>query len=207
MKSDVWKTPNFADRRAFIGVSDARTVMGDDEAALVRLSPEKRAKAEPEDLPGNLIVQLGLVTEHQNRHCFEREPGQAVAEVQCRTEHPVLRPSAARHACDAKATLSTGPTRSPVAAAYTEFLAALADHPPGPIPVDADAIDLEQRVDHLNAVFGELHSYLAIILDDTAQNAPGGLDLTDAEAILADLASDLTGAIQRAADEMAGRVE
>ena len=59
----------------------------------------------------------------------------------------------------------------------------------------------------MNALFGELAAYLAMVLDDTAQNTPGGLDLTDAEAILADLASDLTGAIQRAADEMAGRVE
>jgi hypothetical protein len=123
------------------------------------------------------------------------------------TQHPVLRSSAARHACDAKATLSTGLTRNPVAAAYREFLAAVAAHPPGPMLVDADAIDLEQRADHLNAVFGGLHRYLGIILDDTAQNAPGGLDLTDAEAILADLASDLTGAILNAADEMAGRVE
>jgi hypothetical protein len=203
MKSQVWKTPNFADRRAFIGVSDARPVMG----GVVRTCPEKRATAEPEDLSGKLIVQLGLVTEHLNRHCLEREPGQVVAEVQCQTQHPVLGSSAARHTCDAKATLSTGATKCPVAAAYTEFLAAVAAHPPGPIPVDADAIDLEQRADHLNAVFGGLRSYLAIILDDTAQNAPGGLDLTDAEAILADLASDLIGAILNAADEMAGRVE
>jgi hypothetical protein len=48
--------------------------------------------------------------------------------------------------------------------------------------------------------------YLTVILDDTAQNVPGSLDLRDAEAVLADLASDLTCAIQRAADDMAGRV-
>ncbi len=34
--------------------------MGDDEAALVRLWQEKRGEIEPEDLSGNLIVQLGL---------------------------------------------------------------------------------------------------------------------------------------------------
>jgi hypothetical protein len=73
--------------------------------------------------------------------------------------------------------------------------------------VDADSIDLQYRADHLNAVFGGLAAYLALVLDDAAQNAPGGLVFTDAEAILADLASDLTGAIQRAADEMAGSVE
>ena len=33
--------------------------MGDDEAALIRLWKEKRGEGEPEDLSGNLIVQLG----------------------------------------------------------------------------------------------------------------------------------------------------
>jgi hypothetical protein len=50
-------------RRSFIGGSDARIVMGDDEAALVRLWREKRGEIEPEDLSDNLIVQLGTVTE------------------------------------------------------------------------------------------------------------------------------------------------
>src|SRR6476660_8972077 len=54
------------DRRAFIGGSDARIIMGGDEASLVRLWREKRGEAEPEDLSGNLIVQLGLVTEALN---------------------------------------------------------------------------------------------------------------------------------------------
>ena len=47
------------DRRHFIGGSDARIIMGSDEAALLRLWREKRGEAEPEDLSGNLIVQLG----------------------------------------------------------------------------------------------------------------------------------------------------
>ena len=46
-------------RRSFIGGSDARTIMGNDEVALVRLWREKRGEVEPEDLSGNLIVQLG----------------------------------------------------------------------------------------------------------------------------------------------------
>ena len=108
---------------------------------------------------------------------------------------------------DAHKSPSTIPAGCHVEAAYTELLGALAAHPPRRIPIEADSIDLQDRADHLNAVFGGLGAYLALVLDDTAQNAPGGLDLTDAEAILADLASDLTGAIQRAADEMAGRVE
>ena len=55
-------------------------------------------------------------------------------------------------------------------------------------------------------VLGLLSTYVAVILDDTAQNVPGGFDLRDAEAILTDLASDLTGTIQHAADGLAGRV-
>jgi predicted phage-related endonuclease len=50
---------DWSNRRAFIGGSDARIIMGSDEATLVRLWREKRGEAEPEDLSGNLIVQLG----------------------------------------------------------------------------------------------------------------------------------------------------
>jgi len=44
MKSDVW-TSSTANRRAFIGGSDARIIMGEDEAALLRLWREKRGEA------------------------------------------------------------------------------------------------------------------------------------------------------------------
>jgi hypothetical protein len=37
--------------------------MGNDETALLRLWREKRGEVEPEDLSGNLIVQLGRATE------------------------------------------------------------------------------------------------------------------------------------------------
>jgi hypothetical protein len=94
---------------------------------------------------------------------------------------------------------------TPVSVAHAEFIGALAGHPPRPIPIDADAIDLEDRADHVGGVFSALSAYLAVILDDTAQNVPGGLDLRDVEGLLADLASDVTGTIQHAADDMAGR--
>jgi predicted phage-related endonuclease len=79
------------DRRRFIGGSDARTIMGDDETALVRLWQEKRGEVEPEDLSGNLIVQLGLVTEPLNRQWFERNTGQVLTGIQRRVQHPVVR--------------------------------------------------------------------------------------------------------------------
>ena len=70
-------SPGFdpADRRAFIGGSDARIIMGEDEAALLRLWREKRGEVEPEDLCGNLIVQLGNATEEPNRRCTSAIPG------------------------------------------------------------------------------------------------------------------------------------
>ena len=49
--------------RYFIGGSDARVIIGDDEAARLRLWREKRGEVEPEDLSTNLIVQLGLATD------------------------------------------------------------------------------------------------------------------------------------------------
>src|SRR5450631_2205984 len=74
-----------------MGGSDARIIMGDDEAALLRLWREKRGEAEPEDLSGNLIVQLGTATEAFNRHWYERNTGQVVTAVQRRVFHPVKR--------------------------------------------------------------------------------------------------------------------
>jgi hypothetical protein len=41
--------------------------MGVNEAALIRLWQEKRGDIEPEDLSGNLVVQLGKATEQLNR--------------------------------------------------------------------------------------------------------------------------------------------
>jgi hypothetical protein len=79
------------DRRSFIGGSDARIIMGDDETALLRLWREKRGEVEPEDLSGNLVVQLGSTTEELNRHWYERNTGQMVTEVQRRAFHPVKR--------------------------------------------------------------------------------------------------------------------
>src|SRR5437016_7236000 len=78
-------------RRAFIGGSDARIIMGSDEGALLRLWREKRGEVEREDLSGNLIVQLDTVTEHLNRQWYERQSGQVVTDVQRRVQHPVIR--------------------------------------------------------------------------------------------------------------------
>src|ERR1039457_5741230 len=91
MSQESLKSVNNRERRQFIGGSDARTIMGKDEAALLRLWHEKRGEVEPEDLSGNLIVQLGVVTEPLNRHWFERNTGHVLTGVQRRVQHPVVR--------------------------------------------------------------------------------------------------------------------
>jgi predicted phage-related endonuclease len=78
------------DRRHFIGGSDARIIMGQDEKALIRLWQEMRGEVGPEDLSTNLIVQLGLMTEDLNRQCYERNTGNAVTDLQCRVKHLVI---------------------------------------------------------------------------------------------------------------------
>jgi predicted phage-related endonuclease len=78
-------------RRSFIGGSDARIVMGSDEAALIRLWQQKRGEAEPRDLSGNLIVQLGIATEKLNRRWYEANTGQVVTDIQKRIRHPAIR--------------------------------------------------------------------------------------------------------------------
>src|SRR6202163_4936906 len=86
----MWTKSN-QDRRSFIGGSDARTIMGSDESALLQLWREKRGEVEPEDLSGNLVVQLGAVTEQLNRQWYERNTGRLVTGVQRQVFHPVKR--------------------------------------------------------------------------------------------------------------------
>ena len=76
------------DRRSFIGDSDARVIMGENEVNLVRLWREKRGEVEPEDLSDDLIVQLGTITEELNRRWYERQTGHTVTDAQKRIRHP-----------------------------------------------------------------------------------------------------------------------
>ena len=78
------------DRASYIGGSDARTILGKDENALLRLWQEKRGELEPEDLSGNLLVQFGCATEELNRRWFERETGHSIGAVQRFVRHPKL---------------------------------------------------------------------------------------------------------------------
>jgi hypothetical protein len=97
------------------------------------------------------------------------------------------------------------PSTNPIRAALAEFVAALAGNPPRPIPVDADAFDLEERADHLKQVLTALSAYLTAILDDTAQNVPGRLDRRQVDALL-DFTSYVAGSAPHVAVSRERRV-
>jgi predicted phage-related endonuclease len=63
---------------------------GNDEAGLVHLWRVKRGEAEPEDLSGNLVVQLGRATEELNRFWYERNTGRQVRDVQRHVRHSAI---------------------------------------------------------------------------------------------------------------------
>jgi predicted phage-related endonuclease len=90
MESNVYATA-LRSRKTFVGGSDARIIMGDDQEALLRLWREKRGELEPPDLSGNLVVQLGVATEELNRRWYEANTGQVITDVQRRIRHPILR--------------------------------------------------------------------------------------------------------------------
>jgi predicted phage-related endonuclease len=89
--SEIPHNSSHRNRRTFLGGSDAKVVMGDDEGALRRLWHEKRGEIEPDDLSGELLVQLGTVTEPLNRHWYEKNTGQVVTDVQRQVFHGVHR--------------------------------------------------------------------------------------------------------------------
>lgn len=89
MKPVIISASKSRDRTGFIGGSDARIIMGEDEDKLIRLWREKRGETPFEDLSGVLIVQLGTVTEDLNRQWFERNTGHSVKDIQKRIQHPI----------------------------------------------------------------------------------------------------------------------
>src|SRR3954465_5613024 len=88
MRSPIATSPT--GRLSYLGGSDARTILGKDEGALLRLWREKRGEVEPEDLSVNLLVQFGCATEELNRRWFTRETGVQLGEVQRFVRHPTI---------------------------------------------------------------------------------------------------------------------
>ena len=92
---------------------------------------------------------------------------------------------------------------SPVRAAHTEFIAALAGNIPHPVCVAVDSGDLDCCADHLEKVFAALHVYLTAIIADTAQNFPSAtLDRRYLDNLFKDLSADAVGVIRNAAEDL-----
>jgi predicted phage-related endonuclease len=91
MNGNTSDSHRYIHRRSFIGGSDARIIMGNDEAGLLRLWREKRGEVGPEDLSDILAVQLGSATEDLNRRWYERNSGCTVRGVQRHLRHPVVK--------------------------------------------------------------------------------------------------------------------
>src|SRR4051794_33673489 len=79
---------------------------------------------------------------------------------------------------------------SPARQAHTELIAALAGNAPHPIYAGANAEDLDGRADHLQQLFRALHTYLAVIIGDTAESMRGGaLDRRSLDNLFQDLST------------------
>jgi predicted phage-related endonuclease len=82
-------TKPYESRNSFIGGSDARIIRNRRGRACPLMAGEK-GEPEPEDLSGNLIVQLGSATEELNRSWYERNTGWRVRDAQRRVRHSAI---------------------------------------------------------------------------------------------------------------------
>lgn len=96
---------------------------------------------------------------------------------------------------------------SPNQHAYADLCASLRRHLPRAIPVEPHWGAFEGRADHVKGVFTAMSTYVDMLIDDAAENIPGGVDRRQIDALLSDLASELAGTLQKAADDLAGSVQ
>ena len=77
-----------AERRHFIGASDANTIMSGDADRINALARQKAGLDEPENLSRNLAVVMGSFTEELNRYWFELQTGNEVTSAGSVVGHP-----------------------------------------------------------------------------------------------------------------------
>jgi|GEM_PF-1590987 len=86
--------------------------------------------------------------------------------------------------------------------AFSDLLVALADNHPVNIIGEADAADMEERADHMQAVLSAVEKYAEAVLAD-AKYRTSGLDFdVNVTGRLSDMQGDLVGAFRNAADAM-----
>jgi hypothetical protein len=94
---------------------------------------------------------------------------------------------------------------SPVRAAHTEFIAALAGNVPRPIHSETDWEALEGRADHLHEVFAALHVYATAIVAEIAEKIPSStVDRRYLDSLFQQFSADALGIILDAVAEMRG---
>lgn len=93
-----------------------------------------------------------------------------------------------------------------VESAHRHLVSALTRRRPWPIPINPHPLDFADHSGYCQEVLAALSGYLIVILDDAAQNVPGGLDLRQIDALLCDLTSEVSGAFQNAAAGLPGRL-
>lgn len=92
-------------------------------------------------------------------------------------------------------------THDSVLTRHAELVAAIIAAKPYVIRYEADAIDLKDRAEHIEALGKAFLDYVTEIRDDTAYTAPRSIDCDTGA--LSDAIDDIVGTIRRAADEMA----
>jgi hypothetical protein len=94
---------------------------------------------------------------------------------------------------------------SPVRAAHTEFVAALAGNAPCPIHSETDWEALEGRADHLHEVFAALHVYVTAIVAEIAEKIRSStVDRRYLDSLFQQFSADALGIILDAVAEMRG---
>src|ERR1700674_4045550 len=99
----------------------------------------------------------------------------------------------ADHATTTNRALAARPATkfSTVETAHLDLVTRLAASRPHRILYIADAHDLEERAEHLRAVFAAMADYVGAIMLDTSDNAPvGSIDCKCVMGCLSDLAGD-----------------
>jgi hypothetical protein len=101
---------------------------------------------------------------------------------------------------------SAQPSTSPIGGTQPRLITCLLGHLLRSIPVNYHDLDFEQHTDHLCPAVQALTVYKSAILEDTAKNARGDLELCQVIALLVDLRSELSGVFQHSGRDLVGRI-
>jgi hypothetical protein len=99
-----------------------------------------------------------------------------------------------------------GQSTDPLQSAHRGLIGWLAAHSPSSLPIAIQSIDVEDRAEDVAELLSCFSTYLRLLLGDSAQNVPIGLDFRQIEALLADLCSEVAGTLRKGAESLKGRL-